>query len=225
VNVGGIKVGAQVLELDVGGRARLLRLVLRLQLLLWPRRRTHVVEPVKVRLDELDRDVGIQVIGRDDVEHRQAGHLVGMIESHPVGDPSAAIVPDHGELVEAEALHDLDLVERHRPLRVVGVVLAVWRLAAVAVAAQVGHDHRIVLGELGRDQPHRDVRLRRAVHQQQRRPRAGVHQVDLGARRLHAGGLEARKEAQCVAGIGLLCRCHLRQTRHTGGGQGRGHLQ
>jgi hypothetical protein len=33
----------------------------------------------------------------------------------------AAIVPDDGEAVEAEGAHHLDLVERHRALRVVGV--------------------------------------------------------------------------------------------------------
>ena len=86
-----------------------------------------------------------------------------------MADAAAAIVPDHRELVEAEALHDLDLVERHRALRVVRVVLAVGRLAAVAVAAQVGHDHRVVLRELRRDEAHRHVRLRRAVHQEERR--------------------------------------------------------
>ena len=54
-----------------------------------------------------------------------------------MADASAAIVAHDGKPVEAEMLHHLDLVERHRPLGIVGVVLAVGRLAAVAVAAQM----------------------------------------------------------------------------------------
>ena len=123
-----------------------------------------------------------------------------------MGDAPAAIVADDGELVEAEALHDLDLIERHRALRVVGVILAVRRLAAVAVAAQVGHDDRVVLRQVGRDEPHRDVRLRRAVHQQQRRAGAGVHQVDLRTGRRHALRRESRKESQRAS----RCRRRLR---------------
>ena len=126
-------------------------------------------------------------------------HLVGVIERHAVADAAAAIVADDGELVEAETLHHLDLVERHRALRVVDVVLAVGRLAALAVAAQVGHDHRVVLRQVRREQPHRDVRLRRAVHQQQRRSRSGVHEIDLGAGCLDARRLEAGKEPQRAA--------------------------
>ena len=110
-------------------------------------------------------DVRVEVMGRDDVEHAEPGDLVGVIERHAVADAPAAIVAHHRELVEAETLHHLDLIERHRALRVIDVILAVGRLAAVAVAAQVGRDHRVVLGQIGGEVAHRDVRLRRAVHQ------------------------------------------------------------
>ena len=69
----------------------------------------------------------------------------GMIERETLSDAAAAVVADDREAVEAVVVHDLDHVERHRALRVVGVVLAVGRLAAVAVAAQVRHDHRVIL--------------------------------------------------------------------------------
>ena len=130
-------------------------------------------------------------------------------------DAPAAIVADDGELVEAETLHHFDLIERHRALRVVGVVLAVRRLAAVAVAAQVRRDHRVVLRQLGRDQAHRDMRLRRAVHQQQRRTRTGVHEIDLRARGLDARGREAREEPERVPSSPRCClaRCGLRRKR------------
>ena len=70
------------------------------------------------------------------------------------------------EAVAHDVAADLHLVERHRPLRVVGVVLAVRRLAAVPVAAQVGHDHGVRRGQRRRDHPPRDVGLRRPVEQQ-----------------------------------------------------------
>ena len=65
--------------------------------------------------------------------------------------------------------HHLDLIKRHRPLRVVRVLITVRRLAAVAIAAQVGDDDRVVLCQFGRNQPPGDVRLRGAVQQQDRR--------------------------------------------------------
>ena len=66
------------------------------------------------------------------------------------------------------------------------MVLAVGRLAAVAVAAQVGHDHRVALAQPRRDLVPLDVRLRGAVHQQQRRTAAADHVCDR-----RAGGLNA----------------------------------
>ena len=104
--------------------------------------------------------------------------LSGMIERHAVRDAPAAIVADDRKPVEAEMLHHFDLVERHRALRVVGMILAVRRLAAVAVAAQVRRDDRVLLREFRRDEPPRDVRLRRAVQQQQRRTLAADDAVD-----------------------------------------------
>ena len=112
----------------------------------------------------------VEIVRRHDVEHAGVRHRVGVIERHPVRDASAAIVADDGELVEAEVLHHLDLIEGHRALRVVGVVLAVRRLAAVAVSAEIGHDHGVLGGELRRHESPRDVGLRRAVQQQDRRP-------------------------------------------------------
>jgi hypothetical protein len=66
-------------------------------------------------------------------------------------------VADNGELLEAEVLHHLDLVERHRALGVVGVILSVRRLAAVAVAAEIGNDHRPRRSQLRRDEAPRDM--------------------------------------------------------------------
>jgi hypothetical protein len=48
-----------------------------------------------------------------------------VVESEPVRAAAAAVVAGDGEALEAELAHHLDLVARHRPLRVrlvVGVV-------------------------------------------------------------------------------------------------------
>ena len=54
--------------------------------------------------------------------------------------PAAAVVPGDQEAVEAEGRHDLDHVLRHGALGVGRCVRVGGRLAAVAVAAQVGAD-------------------------------------------------------------------------------------
>jgi hypothetical protein len=101
-----------------------------------------------------------------------------MIERHPVAGPRAPVVAGHHEALEAELLHHLDLILGHAPEGVVAVVGPTPRLAAVAVAAQVGGDHRESRGEPRRDQTPVDVRQRIAVQQEQRRPGAPHHAVD-----------------------------------------------
>ena len=133
---------------------------------------------MEVGLHERQRHVRVEVMRRHDVEHREAGHAIGVIERHAMADAAAAIMADECELLEPELAHDLDLIERHRALGVVGVILAVRRLAAVAVATQVGDDDGVVLGEIGRHQPPRDHRLRRAMQQQHRRALPGHRAVD-----------------------------------------------
>ena len=110
--------------------------------------RPQIVEPVKVRLHEVDVDVRVEIVGRHDVDQHGLRDVVGVIERHPVGDAAAAILADDREPVEAEVLHDVDLVLRHRALRIVRMIGQALRLAAVAVAAQVAGDDGEVLGEL-----------------------------------------------------------------------------
>ena len=75
-----------------------------------------------------------------------------MIERHAIGGARAPVVAGDHEALEAELAHDVDLVLRHAPERVVAVVGQAARLAAVAVAAQVGGDHREVPGQARRDE-------------------------------------------------------------------------
>ena len=70
--------------------------LLRLELVLGPGRGAQIVEPVEVRLDELNVHVRVEVVGGDDVEHRRVRHLVGVIERHAVRDAAAAVLSDDG---------------------------------------------------------------------------------------------------------------------------------
>jgi hypothetical protein len=100
------------------------------------------------------------------------------VEDEPVGDTGAAVVTDEPEGLEAERLHDLDLVPRHRPLRVARVVCAAVGLRAVAVATQVCRDDREALGEARRHLVPHGVRLRVAVEKKHRRARPAPDEVD-----------------------------------------------
>ena len=86
-----------------------------------------------------------------------------MVDRQAMCHARAAIVADDGEAIETEVLHHFDLIQRHGALRVIGVVRSALGLAAVAVAAQVGRDDRVFLGELGRDPVPDRMRLGGAV--------------------------------------------------------------
>ena len=80
-----------------------------------------------------------------------------MVERHAVRDAPAAVVAGHGEAVEPEHGHRLDLVGGHRPLAVRHVVRCRGRTERCAVAGEVGRDDREVLREQGRDRVPHDV--------------------------------------------------------------------
>jgi hypothetical protein len=135
-------------------------------LVLGQRLRLGEEEPVPVGEAELQVGRAQGVAGGHDVQHRELGDQVGVVERQPVGYPGAAVVAHDGELVEAELAHHQRLVPRHRALGVGLVRRAAGRLAAVAVTAQVGQDDRMILGENRGDVMPHDVGLRVAVQQQ-----------------------------------------------------------
>src|SRR5579871_1293091 len=84
---------------------------------------------MKIRLDEFDGHVRIEIMRGHDIHHHQLPHAVRMIEGHATPDAPAPIVANHEELPVAEVLHDIDAVLRHGPLRVIRVPFPVGRLA------------------------------------------------------------------------------------------------
>ena len=122
-------------------------------------------------------------------------------------DAAAAILADDGEPLEAEVPHDVDLVLRHRALRVVRVIGQALRLAAVAVAAQIRGDDRELLGEPRRDVAPRVMRQRRTVQQQQRRAAAAFDRVDRDAAARRDVVRREPRERRQRRRRGLLCAC------------------
>jgi hypothetical protein len=61
-------------------------------------------------------------MGRQDVDRAELLHRRRMIERHAVGGARAPIVAGDHESLEAELAHDVDLVLRHAPERIVAVV-------------------------------------------------------------------------------------------------------
>ena len=158
-------------------------------------------EPVVVSRRRLLRDVLVEMAGRNDVEHRRPGDLVGVVQRHAMDHAPAPVVADSRELVEAEVFHHLDLVLRHGALGVVGMVPAAGRLAAVAVAPQVRRHHREGLGQFrGRLRPG-NVRQRVAVQEQDRGALPADHAVDRRPRGLKLESLEVIGEEIGLAAI------------------------
>ena len=106
-------------------------------------------EPVPVDHPELHVHSAPHIAGRNDVQHGQLRHRVGVVERQAVGAAPAAVVPRDGEPLEAEMAHDLDLVTGHRPLGIWLMTVRFLEAPALAVAPEVGADDREVLGDRG----------------------------------------------------------------------------
>ena len=82
-----------------------------------------------------------------------------MVECHPVRAARAPVMAGDAEPFVPEVLHHLDLVARDLAHRVRRMVFGTGRLAAVAVAAQVGDDDGVPLGQGRRHAVPHQVRL------------------------------------------------------------------
>src|SRR6266487_3642109 len=92
-------------------------------------------EPVVVCLGELAGDPGIHRARGNDVEHDELRHRGGVVESHAMSDPSAAVVTDDEERFMTQGAHRLDLVLGHGALGIVGMVGKPVGFFAVSVTA------------------------------------------------------------------------------------------
>ena len=114
-----------------------------------------------------------------------------------MADAGAAVVAHDVEAMETQRGHHLDLIPRRGALAMLVEVVG-CRLAAVAVAAQVRHHHRVVRGKRRRHLVPHHVGLRVAVEQEERRALAAFHQIDGGGRGLDPGLGEAFEHAWLV---------------------------
>jgi len=89
-----------------------------------------------------------------------------VIEGHAIGTPTTTVMTGDEELLEAEMPHHRDLIPRHRTLRVWRMIESGRRLTAVAVAREIGSDHREVPREARGDLVPHHMCLRVAVKQQ-----------------------------------------------------------
>ena len=87
-----------------------------------------------------------------------------MVQGHAVSYADAPVVAHEVERGKPKLGHHLELVLCHGAERVdIHVLIWVGRLFAVPIAAQIWGDHRVTLGQLGRDLVPLDVSLRVAM--------------------------------------------------------------
>src|SRR5258706_8760091 len=101
------------------------------------------------------------------------------------------------------------------------MIFAIRGFAAVSIAAKIGGNHGIFLGQLGSNLPPFNVRFRIAVEQQKSGPTSGGNKVDRGARSFPAEFFEPWKKV----GIRRFLICLLRDaacpSEHTASGSHR----
>jgi hypothetical protein len=91
--------------------------------------------------------MGPDVVVGQNIDQRSPLDPLGVVEAHARGGTGTAVMPGNKEFAVAELFHDLDLVLRHRPERIIDAVLAgIVGPHAVAIAAQIGGDDMEALG-------------------------------------------------------------------------------
>ena len=79
------------------------------------------------------------------VDHAKLPDEMPMVQRQPVCHPPAPVVAAEVKLVDAQHLHHRHHVAGHAALAVVAVIGQAGRLGRVAIAAQIGHDEKIML--------------------------------------------------------------------------------
>ncbi len=150
-------------------------------------------EPVVVAGGDRLVDGGKDCSGRHDIEQRDAAYPRRMVEHQAMRDAATAVVTDELEPRKSQRRHQLDLIERHRPLGIGGVGDVRWRLTAGTVTAQIAADDGEPLGQPSGDLVPDDMRLRIAVEKQHRRAAAADARMD---RRLAGWNVVRRKSLE-----------------------------
>src|SRR5580658_8781025 len=109
-----------------------------------------------------------------------------MIGCESVRDTCTAIVTGDQELAMTECSHDLDHIDGHRALRVIGVIECTFRLTAIAITTKVCTHHRKILGKCRRDLVPHAVVLWVSMQQQERGALTSSRDID---RRTASGNL------------------------------------
>jgi hypothetical protein len=117
-------------------------------------------------------------VGGDDLDARELADAVRVIQRQPKGGARATVMSGQGRFAETELSHDLHLILRHAPERVVAVIGLAARFGAVTVAAQVARHHGEVLRQSRRNLVPGHVRQRVPMQQQEPRAGATIAQVD-----------------------------------------------
>ncbi len=100
-------------------------------------------EPVPPGRREGGVGTGERLADRNAVEDGQRADRVRVVQGQPGRDVAAPVVPDDGEALVPELMHQRQHVGRHRPFRVGAVVRGRRGLGRLPVAAQVGADDRV----------------------------------------------------------------------------------
>src|SRR5215467_1174969 len=109
----------------------------------------------------------------------------------------AAVMTGGVEAIMAERRHDLDLIDRHGAEGIIRMIGATRRLFGIAIAAQIGGDNGELLGEARREFVPGQMTERIAVHEQKRRPLAGMHGDDARTAGLDLGVGEIFEHCAC----------------------------
>jgi hypothetical protein len=110
-----------------------------------------------------------------------------------MNDSATAVVSRDHKALLTEVCHDINLILRHSPERLVNVVRAITRLAGVSVALKLRENDHIVFCELRGNLMPSDMGLRMAMNQKKRRPIALCKHPDGRSRCLLIAHFESRK--------------------------------
>ena len=127
----------------------------------------------------------------NDVEHGQRRHSVRRIQRHALRDPASPVMTYNREARKAQPLHQRQHVRRERAFRIRRVVGRACGTAASPIAAQVGADDRMGLGQARGDVAPHQMRFGKAVQQQNRRPGSRATGEDLRGARVDLERCEA----------------------------------